>query len=78
MAMTRSIKPGTAAYTASRKRLVAKKDLRALAWFAGKTDTQLENYIENNVTNLATAKDAMKLMLKLLRRVVLAIDEEAT
>jgi len=42
----------------------------SLSQIAGKTETQIDNWIDNTVTDLASAKQAFKIIAKLLRSII--------
>jgi len=53
-----------AAKAIAKRKSLAKRDFKSLKALAGKTDQQIIDYINANVTDLATAKDVLRLLAR--------------
>ena len=49
--------------------MIAKQDIKTSV-LANKTNTQIENYIDNNVVSLASAKDTIKILAIEIRNII--------
>lgn len=67
MPIQRLVKPGTGNYDTSRRRLRATQAFKQISWLNNASPDQIETYIENNVTSLATAKTVLKELAKVAR-----------